>query len=53
MGGGLDAYIFCEWLRHGEVTPNVAGIAAVAQSCLIIGANVCLGGFLAALIDIE
>jgi len=53
VGGGLDAYIFYEWLRHGEVAPNVAGIAAVAQSCLIIGANVCLGGFLAALIDIE
>jgi len=53
VGGGLDAYIFYEWLRHGEVAPNIAGIAAVAQSCLIIGANVCLGGFLAALIDIE
>jgi len=53
VGGGLDVYIFYEWLRHGEAAPNVAGIAAVAQSCLIIGANVCLGGFLAALIDIE
>ena len=53
VGGGLDAYIFYEWLRHGEAAPNVAGIAAVAQSCLIIGANVCFGGFLAALIDIE
>jgi glycosyltransferase involved in cell wall biosynthesis len=53
MGGALDAYIFYEWLRHGEAAPNVAGIAAAAQSCLIIGANVCLGGFLAALIDIE
>jgi hypothetical protein len=53
MGGGLDAYIFYEWLRHGEAAPNIAGISAIAQSCLIIGANVCLGGFLAALIDIE
>jgi len=53
VGGALDAYIFLEWLRHGEAGQNVAGVAAVAQSCLIIGANVCLGGFLAALIDIE
>jgi hypothetical protein len=53
VGGGLDVYIFYEWLRHGEAAPNIAGIAAIAQSCLIIGANVCLGGFLAALIDIE
>jgi hypothetical protein len=53
VGGVLDTYIFYEWLRYGEAAPNVVGIAAVAQSCLIIGANVCLGGFLAALIDIE
>jgi hypothetical protein len=53
VGCGLDAYISYEWLRHGEATPNVAGIAAVAQSCPIIGANVCLGDFLAALIDID
>jgi glycosyltransferase involved in cell wall biosynthesis len=53
VGLGLDAYIFLRWLGGYESGPHLSGVAAVAQSCLIVGANVGLGGFLTALIDIE
>jgi glycosyltransferase involved in cell wall biosynthesis len=53
IGVGLDGYIFYRWLSGNEGEAHLSGAAAIAQSCLIVGANVGLGGFLAALIDIE
>lgn len=52
-GVALDGYIFYRWLGGAEGGAHLSGMAAIAQSCIIIGANLGLGGFLTALIDIE
>ena len=52
-GLGLDALIFSQWVSGRELGLSTAGLAALAQSSIIIGANVALGGFLTALIDVE
>ncbi len=53
IGVGLDALIFYRWVSGNELGLSTAGMAAVAQSSIIIGANVALGGFLIALVDVE
>jgi len=49
----LDALIFYRWVSGNDLGLSTAGMAAVAQSSVIIGANVALGGFLTALMDVE
>ena len=53
VGVGLDALIFYGWVSGNDLGLNTMGTAALAQSAIIVGANVGLGGFLVALIDIE
>ncbi len=53
VGAGLDVLLFYQWVSDDDLGMSPAGIAALAQSSLIIGANLALGGFLTALIDIE
>ena len=53
VGVGLDALIFYQWVSENDMGLSRAGIAALAQSSIIIGANVALGGFLTALIDVQ
>ena len=53
VGVGLDAFIFYQWVSGNALGPSTAGVAALAQSSIIIGANLALGGFLTALIDTE
>ena len=53
VGIGLDGLIFCRWVSGSELGTSTLGTAALAQSAIIIGANLVLGAFLAALIDIE
>ena len=53
LGAGLDGVIFYEWISDHRLGLSTAGIAAVAQTSLIVGANLALGGFLVALMDVE
>ena len=53
IGVGLDGLIFYEWLSGIDLGFSTAGTAALAQSAIIVGANVALGGFLIALIEVE
>ncbi len=53
IGLAIDLYVFLVWVTDGDLGSSGAGITALAQSSLIIGANVALGGFLTALIDTE
>jgi hypothetical protein len=53
VGVGLDALIFYRWVSGNELGLSTLGTAALAQSAIIVAANLALGGFLAALIDIE
>ena len=52
-GAGLDALIFYGWVSGNDLGLNTMGTAALAQSAIIVAANLALGGFLVALIDIE
>ncbi|MCH8948882.1 MAG: glycosyltransferase [Chloroflexi bacterium] len=52
-GIGLDGLIFFRWVSGNEMGVSTLGTAALAQSAIIIGANLALGAFLAALIDLE
>lgn len=52
-GLGLDALIFYEWVSDNSLGLSTDGVAAVAQTSLIVGANLALGGFLIALMDVE
>ncbi|MCH7579181.1 MAG: glycosyltransferase family 2 protein, partial [Chloroflexi bacterium] len=52
-GVGLDALIFYEWVTESDLGVSTAGLAAVAQTSVIVGANLALGGFLIALMDVE
>jgi hypothetical protein len=49
-GIGLDAVIFYEWLTKNDLGVSTEGLAATAQTGIIIGANMALGGFLTALL---
>jgi hypothetical protein len=51
-GVGLDGVIFYEWLSESDIVAT-SGVAAVAQTLVIVGANLALGGFLVALMDVE
>jgi hypothetical protein len=51
-GVGLDGVIFYEWLSDSDFG-GTEGMAAVAQTLVIVGANLALGGFLIALMDVE
>lgn len=53
VGIGLDGAIFYEWVSGSDLGLGTAGVSALAQSSIIIGANLALGGFLVALVDIE
>ncbi len=53
IGVGLDGLIFYRWVSGNALGLSTAGVAALAQSGIIIGANLALGGFLTALIDVE
>ena len=53
IGIGLDAVIFYQWVSENDLGLSTAGMAALAQSSIIIGANVAFGGFLTALIDVQ
>jgi hypothetical protein len=53
LGVGLDLLLFYEWVTGSDLAVSTAGLAAIAQSAIIIGTNVAFGGFLAALMDIE
>jgi hypothetical protein len=50
VGIGLDAVIFYEWLTKNDLGVSTQGLAATAQTGIIIGANMALGGFLTALL---
>ena len=52
-GVGLDALIFYQWVTESDLGVSTAGLAAVAQTSVIVGANLALGGFLIALMDVE
>jgi hypothetical protein len=52
-GLGLDALIFYQWVADNDLGLSTDGMAAAGQSSIIIGANLALGGFLTALIDIQ
>lgn len=53
VGIGLDGLIFFRWVSGSELGTSTLETAALAQSAIIISANLALGAFLAALIDIE
>ena len=53
LGLGLDGVIFFQWVSENDFGLSTVGMAALAQSSIIIGANVALGGFLTALIDVQ
>jgi glycosyltransferase involved in cell wall biosynthesis len=53
LGAGLDALLFYEWVSKSDLVASPTSIAAVAQTSLIVGANLALGGFLVALMDVE
>jgi glycosyltransferase involved in cell wall biosynthesis len=52
LGLGVDAIIFYEWVSKNKL-PGVSteGLAAMAQTSIIMGANLAMGGFLTALMD--
>ena len=50
VGIGLDALIFVRWLTKNDLGASTEGLAATAQTAIIIGANMALGGFLTALL---
>jgi hypothetical protein len=52
VGVAVDAVIFYEWVSENDL-PGVSteGLASLAQTAIIIGANMALGGFLIALMD--
>jgi len=52
-GVGLDALIFYEWVSDNSLGLSTEGMAAAAQTLIIVGANLALGGFLIALMDVE
>jgi glycosyltransferase involved in cell wall biosynthesis len=49
-GAVIDALIFYQWLSGNDVAGDTEGLAAVAQTLIIVGANLGLGGFLTALL---
>lgn len=53
VGIGLDGLIFYEWVTDSDLGLSTEGMAAVAQTSVIVGANLALGGFLIALMDVE
>ena len=53
IGLGLDGLIFYRWVSGNDLGLNTLSTAALAQSAVIVAANLALGGFLVALIDIE
>lgn len=53
IGVGIDGYIFQQWVTQGNQAPNLAESASVAQTLIIVGANLALGAFVTALIDSE
>lgn len=53
VGVGLDALLFLRWISGSTLGVSAVGTAAIAQSGIIVGANLVLGGFLTALIEGE
>lgn len=53
LGVSLDALLFLDWVSRANIGLSAVSTAALAQSAIIVGANLVLGGFLVALIDID
>lgn len=53
IGVGLDGLLFLRWIGGAPFGVPAVGTAAVAQSGIIVGANLVLGGFLLALIEVD
>ena len=53
IGVGLDGLLFLRWIGGAPFGVSAAGTAALAQSGIIVGANLVLGGFLLALIEVD
>ena len=52
-GLGMDAYLFMRWVLGAEEMAISLQLAALAQTLIIVGADVGLTGFLASMMDIE
>ncbi len=52
-GLAMDGLLFYQWVSGNDLGISTAGVAALAQSGVVVGANVALGGFLIALIDVQ
>ncbi|MCI0850301.1 MAG: glycosyltransferase [Chloroflexi bacterium] len=53
IGVGLDGLLFLRWIGGAPFGVPAVGTAALAQSGIIVGANLVLGGFLLALIEVD
>jgi glycosyltransferase involved in cell wall biosynthesis len=53
LGLGLDGLLFYQWVSGNDLGISTAGVAALAQAGIVVGANVAMGGFLIALIDVQ
>ena len=52
VGVAIDIVIFYEWVTENSVGGvSTGGLASLAQTSIIMGANMAMGGFLAALMD--
>lgn len=51
LGFALGGVIVYEWLQGGGARESTVGLAAAAQSSILVAANLVLGGFLIALIQ--
>jgi glycosyltransferase involved in cell wall biosynthesis len=53
IGLAFDGLLFYQWVSGDHLGLSTAGVAAIAQSGIVVGANVAMGGFLIALIDVQ
>jgi hypothetical protein len=53
LGLAFDGILFYQWVSGDTLGLSTAGVAAIAQSGIVVGANVAMGGFLIALIDVQ
>ena len=53
IGVGLDGLLFLRWIGGAPFGVPAVGTAALAQSGIIVGANLVLGGFLLALLEVD
>ena len=53
IGVGLDGLLFLRWIGGAPFGVPAVGTAALAQSGIIVGTNLVLGGFLLALLEVD